>query len=118
MRSLRSISHTQQNQTAAISTMLQSKLVADKEQEEIKAQHTYELHCIPREDSIENKQKFVVEVCAQAMIPKQGISEVKVTHSRKTYGQQYASITFNSRGNRRKLGEYMSYMSSIKYVLE
>ena len=118
LRSLRSASHTQQNQTVAISTVLQAKLVADRKQEEIKAQHTYELHCIPREDAMENKRKFVIEVCAQAMIPKQEISEVKFTDSRKAYGQQYASVTFNNRGNRRKLGEHMSYVSSIKYWSE
>ena len=65
--------------------MAQSKLVADKKQEKIKAQHTYELHYILREDSMENKQKFVIEVCAQAMIPKQEISEIKFTDSRKKH---------------------------------
>ena len=67
---------------------------------------------------MDSKRKFVIEVCAQAMTPKQEISEMEFTDSRKAYGQQYASITFNKRGNRRKLGEYMSYMNSIKYWSE
>ena len=53
-----------------------------------------------------------------AVIPKQEITDIKFTDSRKAYGQQYASITFNSRGNRKQLGEYMSYMNSIRYWSE
>ena len=37
LRSLRNASHSRQNQTVAISTVPQAKLVADKKQEEIKA---------------------------------------------------------------------------------
>ena len=37
LRSLRSATHTQQNQTVAISAVLQAKLLADKKQEDIRA---------------------------------------------------------------------------------